>query len=163
MNRQKPDQMNPLRTNPLRTWGYPCSYFPYFSTYSTSCKVSSDHVGYSLISWISGIALDIEGIASGIATGTRKCVISGYVSSDTKFWQAPCCNSTPGQWLWRSVRDRTRMLFQHISTRSLSKTTSSPSPSLSASSPSSRTWCVMNLFLAYFIDQHAPIYQHCLM
>ena len=42
-----------------------------------------------------------------------------YVSSDTKFWQAPCCNSTPGQWLWRSVRDRTRMLFQHISARSL--------------------------------------------
>ena len=74
MNRQNPDQMNPLRTNPVRTWGYPCSYFPYFSTYSTSCIVSSDHVGYSLISWISGIAL---GIASGIATGTRKCVISG--------------------------------------------------------------------------------------
>ena len=53
--------LNPLRTNPVRTWGYHCSYFPYFSTYSTSCMVSSDHVGSSLISWISDIALGIEG------------------------------------------------------------------------------------------------------
>ena len=72
MNRQNPDQMNPLRTNPVRTWGYPCSYFPYFSTYSTSCIVSSDHVGYSLISWISGIALGIEGYRFGHRYGDQK-------------------------------------------------------------------------------------------
>ena len=72
MNRQNPDQMNPLRTNPVRTWGYPCSYFPYFSTYSTSCIVSSDHVEYSLISWISGIALGIEGYRFGHRYGDQK-------------------------------------------------------------------------------------------
>ena len=72
MNRQNPDQMNPLRTNPIRTWGYPCSYFPYFSTYSTSYIVSSDHVGYSLISWISGIALGIEGYYFGHRYGDQK-------------------------------------------------------------------------------------------
>ena len=72
MNRQNPDQMNPLRTNPVRTWGYPCSYFPYFSTYSTSCIVSNDHVGYSLISWISGIALGIEGYRFGHRYGDQK-------------------------------------------------------------------------------------------
>ena len=72
MNRQNPDQMNPLKTNPVRTWGYPCSYFPYFSTYSTNCIVSSDHVGYSLISWISGIALGIEGYRFGHCYGDQK-------------------------------------------------------------------------------------------
>ena len=78
MNRQNPDQMNPLRTNPLRTRGYPCSYFPYFSTYSTSCIVSSDHVGYSLISWISGIALGIEGYRFGHRYGDQKmCDLRG--------------------------------------------------------------------------------------
>ena len=146
MNRQNPDQMNPLRTNPLRAWGYPGSYFPDFSTYSTSCKVSSDHVGYSLISFMDfryrsgyrGVSLRAS------LRGPENVWSQGYVSSDTKFWQAPYCNSTPGQWLWRSVRDRTRMLFQHISARSLSESTSSPSPSSSASSPSSSSWCVMN-------------------
>jgi hypothetical protein len=30
MNWQNPHHMNPLRTNPLRTWGHPRSYFRYF-------------------------------------------------------------------------------------------------------------------------------------
>ena len=34
-------------------------------------------MGYSLISWISGIALGIEGYRFGHRYGTRKCVISG--------------------------------------------------------------------------------------
>ena len=72
MNRQNPDQINPLRTNPIRTWGYPCSYFLYFSAYSTSYIVLSDHVGYSLISWISGIALGIEGYYFGHRYGDQK-------------------------------------------------------------------------------------------
>ena len=72
MNRQNPDQINPLRTNPLRTWGYPCSYFPDFSTYSTNCKISSNHMGYSLILWISGIALGIEGYCFGHRYGDQK-------------------------------------------------------------------------------------------
>ena len=147
MNRQNPDQMNPLRTNPVRTWGYPCSYFPYFSTYSTSCIVSSfkwpcgalpNFMDFRYRSGYRGVSLRAS------LRGPENVWSQVYVSSDTKFWQAPCCNSTPGQWLWRSVRDRTRMLFQHISARSLSESTSSPSPSSSASSPSSSSWCVMN-------------------
>ena len=72
MNRQNPDQMNPLRINPIRTWGYPCSYFPYFSTCSTNYIVSSNHMGYSLISWISGIALGIEVYRFGHRYGDQK-------------------------------------------------------------------------------------------
>ena len=71
MNRQNPDQMNPLRTNPVRTWGHPRPNSPYFSTCSTSCIVSSNHMGYSLISWISGIALGIEGYRFGYRFGHR--------------------------------------------------------------------------------------------
>ena len=72
MNRQNPDQMNPLRTNPVRTWGHPRPNSPYFSTCSTSCIISSNHVGYFLISWISGIALGIEGYRFGHRYGDQK-------------------------------------------------------------------------------------------
>ena len=50
----------------------------FFHLYSTSCIVSSDHVGYSLISWISGIALGIEGYRFGHRYGDQKmCDLRG--------------------------------------------------------------------------------------
>ena len=111
--------------NKLYSFKWPCGVLPNFIDF----RYRSGYRGVSLRASLRGP----ENVWS-----------QGYVSSDTKFWQAQCCNSTPGQWLWRSVRDRTRMLFQHISARSLSESTSSPSPSSSASSPSSSSWCVMN-------------------
>ena len=146
MNRQNPDQMNPLRTNPLRTWGCPCSYFPYFSTYSTSCIVSSDHVGYSLISWISGIALGIEGYRFGHRCGDQKmcdlrCMFQVTRNSDKLHVAILLLDNGFGE---ASVTAQGCFFNIYISARSLSESTSSPSPSSSASSPSSSSWCVMN-------------------
>ena len=84
MNRQNPDQMNPLRTNPVRTWGHPRPNSPYFSTCSTSYIVSSNHVGYSLISWISGIALGIEGYRFGHRYGDQKICDLRYMFQVTR-------------------------------------------------------------------------------
>ena len=57
------------------------------------------------IPWLSGFQVSLwvsTGIATGIAAGTRIFVISGVCFKWHKFWQAPCCNSTHGQWFWRS-------------------------------------------------------------
>ena len=146
MNRQNPDQMNPLRTNPVRTWGYPCSYFPYFSTYSTSCIVSSDACGvlpnFMDFRYRSGIS---RGIASGIPTGNRKCVISGacfqvtrnsdklhvaILLLDSGFGEA----SVTAQGCFFNISQHGHYLNQHHHHHNHH----------SASSPSSSSWCVMN-------------------
>ena len=114
----------------------PRSYWRVQIEDTVSCIVCSDHVGHSLIEWISGIFLGIQRYRHGHRDRDQKIRdlrgMLWYVSNDTNSDKFHVAILLMDNGFGEAVRDSTT----NISTLSPSESTSSPSPSPSPSSSS---------------------------